>query len=947
MNGRSVLKNLNEIKLFVASFKPKMLFISEARVTNEINDAEIEISNYRVYRCDSFTRRTGGVIVYVQVRINCEIISSVNRGYSWFMALKVIQGYNKGIYGVLYKSPKEKDNIFLQYFEEWCDSIILTHRLNLIMGDFNINVKVKDKTCKELLELGKKYKLKQIIDKYTRETLNSKSIIDLVFTNIKEIKFFVDNVNLISDHNIIGINLLNDNKKNNNEHDIKKQTCWKNYSQNKLIEMLFDCDWNFFNSCDDVDSKAKCLINFVETSVNRLVYPILIKNKHRVPWFNSDLRSQKNECQTLKNECNIDKSELAWSNYKIKRNDYKNNLRKAEMSYIYNEIESNRKNSTKLWQTLTNLYNKKDNIIKNVYFNDTELHDDCEIAENFNSFFIESIEKITSDIDKTSSGKSFLDNIIKSKISFKFTAVNISTLKKIMKLNKNKKFYNNINGNVLYDAFCNPVFAVEFCNLMNDSLLTGKFPDSWKISTVVPIKKIKNAKNCDEFRPINMLPIYEKAAEMVVIEQLKYFLKENKILTSHQSGFRETYSCETALNFVIDEWSNSVSMQKYVVCVFLDFKRAFETVNRKLLLEKMSRYGFEGSTVNWFKDYLSNRMQNTKINNYISSHKKCDIGVPQGSVLGPLLFVLYINDIVSAVDFVKIRLFADDTLLYVECNNVNDGIDKINHDLVNIMDWLNYNSLALNVKKTKAMIISRKDVRAEKQIKVDNDQIEIVNEFSYLGVLIDSKLSFINYSNYIVRKMTMKFHMLNRLSAKFSNVPILCMLYKTLIQPHIDFCATILFMLSDSQLRKLQKVQNKVMRLILKADRLTPVNKMLDELNWLSVKERITFNTLKFIYKIENDQAPKYLKEKLTTRGEKINYNLRNRHQYNVPSFTKGYNQSGLFYKGIQLFNNFKLTNEYSGFEDFKRKCLLFVINLCRSEENTVTRDDHHHDRET
>jgi hypothetical protein len=235
---------------------------------------------------------------------------------------------------------------------------------------------------------------------------------------------------------------------------------------------------------------------------------------------------------------------------------------------------------------------------------------------------------------------------------------------------------------------------------------------------------------------------------------------------------------------------------------------------------------------------------------------KIDFGVPQGSKLGPLLFILYINDIVKTVVNCKIKLFADDSLLYTECDDVNDV------DLESIYDYLCLNNLALNLKKTKGMIISRKSYEGQlNTIHVKNKIIDLVEEIKYLGIIIDNKLKFKTHLEYVIKK----YHMLRRLEGKINDYNKIT-LYKSLIAPHIEYFSTVLFLLTETQINKLQKIQNKSMRLILRAKYDTPNKTMIDILQFMTVKERINFNTIKFLYKIENGQAPNYMKKKINKK---------------------------------------------------------------------------------
>lgn len=296
--------------------------------------------------------------------------------------------------------------------------------------------------------------------------------------------------------------------------------------------------------------------------------------------------------------------------------------------------------------------------------------------------------------------------------------------------------------------------------IINNSLEKGIFPESWKTSTVIPIPKVTNTKRAAEFRPINKLPTYEKILEEIVKKQLNEFIETNKIIRNEQSGFREKQSCETAIQAVLDEWKINIDTGKKVGIIFLDLKRAFETVDRSMLIEKMYKYGIKGDVQKWFISYLVNRKQKVKYNNIISEEISVDLGVPQGSVLGPILFIMYINDLIKYIinlfaNECKIQLFADDTLLYVIGETEAEIEFKLQSVFIAVQEWLRVNKLIMNVEKTKFMILhSGRNIeeRETKLFTTDLKEIQRVYKMKYLGVIIDSKLNFKDYIEYIVKK---------------------------------------------------------------------------------------------------------------------------------------------------------------------------------------------------
>jgi Reverse transcriptase (RNA-dependent DNA polymerase) len=411
----------------------------------------------------------------------------------------------------------------------------------------------------------------------------------------------------------------------------------------------------------------------------------------------------------------------------------------------------------------------------------------------------------------------------------------------------------------------------------------------------------------------------------VVKMQLQEYLDINNILLNIQSGFRKSHSCETALNFVIADWKDAMDNNQTTVALFLDLKRAFETVDRKILLKKLERIGVRGVEKEWFESYLTGRTQRTKIDDILSGPVENHLGVPQGSVLGPLLFLLYINDINTTVNLCHIKLFADDTLVYISDKNVEQAISKMNSELYKLNEWLKLNKLILNNEKTVYMIINNKKVETDETIKMDGKNIMKVDQVKYLGIILDNKLNFNEHFENVVKKISNKTWFLSRMKFKLDKSH-RTLVYKTMIEPHLQYCSTILFIMSDEKVEKLQKLQNRAMRTILNCDMRTRKIDMLENLKWMSIKQKLTFNAFVFIYRIKNGQLPNYLDNRINFGHQIHHHNLRNNNNFRLPKYNKTMSQNNLFYKGLKMFNEIydEIKNE-SELTEFKRKIEEYV----------------------
>lgn len=473
------------------------------------------------------------------------------------------------------------------------------------------------------------------------------------------------------------------------------------------------------------------------------------------------------------------------------------------------------------------------------------------------------------------------------------------------------------------------VIGNRFLDVINASLQAGVFPNIWKNSVITPVPKITNTVLCEQHRPINALPICEKILELVVKEQLMDYCMTSNILIPMQSGFREAHSCESTLQCILSDWVNEIDCNNIIMAVFLDFKRAFETIDRSLLIKQLKNIGICGKTLEWFKSYLSNRNQQTKFGMSVSSEQQTTYGVPQGSVLGPILFIIFINDIVKSVVNCNIHLFADDTMLYITGKNIKDMVNTMNNELENVYKWLCDNNLKVNIDKCKCMVLGKKyklktsDNRYA--IKINNEVIERVSEIKYLGIVLDEQLNFKSHVNYIIRKIANKTNFLRRIVSMFTRLTI----YKSIIAPHFEYCSTLLLYINNNELQRLQKIQNKAMRVILQCNRYTPINVMLRTLNFMNVKQRILLRTLQFIFKIKNGILPEYLFNKIIYVGDTHNYNSRSKNDLYIRKHNSMLASKSLLCRGFKEYNS--LPSEIKNCSiliQFTALCVNYIRNL-------------------
>ena len=930
LNIQSLLANKTELSFIVNSWKPFVICLSETHVTDQILDHEIHLPGYYFIDTLSHSRHTGGTIIYIKEELVSKTLLTVaHLNNVWITGVEIIKNSQKLLVFCIYHSPTSSDADFLSYMEDFLEEYASKEGTLICIGDFNIdmskNTYYSERFRKLILENG----LYQNVNNFTRVTTQSSTIIDLLITNNKHLKPQVHMTPKITDHSIIttNVDIMGDN-----DNIVKFYRDYKNVDELKFQVDLMDTKWN--TNCTDIDTLADTLVESISILLNQ--YAPLKQKTIKKQWADKqwwtieiDLNIQKRD--QLYRRATITKSDQDFNEYRTQRNKVVNMIRQQKSIYYNSKIDLNKGNSTEMWKTIKKLIGGKAKPKKaGIFFEEKIEIDNNIIVENFNNYFIKSIETITMKI----SGQDIVEIVGRidqcNSSMEKFKPMSLVELKNtVNKLKKKSSSVDGITTNILQKAF--EVIGERFLQLVNCSLEYGTFPKHWKKTTIIPIEKIANTNKAEEFRPINMVPVYEKLLEVVVNNQFIEYFEKNNLLSEYQAGFRKNNSCESALQSVLMNWKSALSKKNIIGVVFLDFRRAFETIDRGMLIEKLKKYGVQDVVLKWFETYLSNRTQETKYFNNTSTEKENLFGVPQGTVLGPNLFVVYINDIVRNLKECKIQLFADDTLLYVEGQNVQEVVNTINKELETLYEWLVQNGLSLNTEKTKFMIIKSKfniiPTRSHTGILINSKRIEQVEQCKYLGVVVDEYLTFSKHAEYITNKIAKKVNLMKRMSSYLSSWAKQT-IYKTIILPHYNYCSTILFLLNSTEKSILQKKQNQAMRCIIGCNRYTSVNTMLQTTGLLSVKQIFFMNTMSFIYKVKHNLLPEHLLKNTRFITDVHDYPTRAREDFYVSMVSTNYSQNDVFHNGLIQYNSlpYEIKNS-STMQTFKRKCIIYCKN--------------------
>ena len=406
---------------------------------------------------------------------------------------------------------------------------------------------------------------------------------------------------------------------------------------------------------------------------------------------------------------------------------------------------------------------------------------------------------------------------------------------------------------------------------------------------------------------VSMIDLY-RGFERIIYDQIYDYVTKNGLLSDQQSGFRSLHSTVTALLEVTNDWAYNIDKGSVNAVVFLDLKKAFDTVDHHILLSKLHEYGVQGISHCWFRSYLDNRKQKCFVNGSLSNSQSLTCGIPQGTILGPLLFLIYINDLPNCLSISKPRMYADDTHLTFASNCVDTIIVVLNRDLAKVNEWLVANKLTLNASKTEFMLIgSRQRLSTfdkSPSLSIDDKSIKQVSSTKSLGVHIDENLSWNVHIESIAKKIVSGLGALKR-CRRFVPQSTLHSVFSALIQPHFDYCSVVWRHCNKTLSDKLQKLQNRAARILTFSSYDTNAGLLFERLGWKGLESQRQIQEAIMVYKSLNGLVPTYLQSIFTDRNNITQYELRDTvGKLAVPLPRTNYLKNSFGYQGAVLWNS-------------------------------------------
>ena len=563
----------------------------------------------------------------------------------------------------------------------------------------------------------------------------------------------------------------------------------------------------------------------------------------RSPWITNQLQREMRKRDYLKQKATREGNSQIWEQFKYARNHTNNLIKKGKREYFVNNFEANKSNAKKTWNLINQLSSrssKKSVNISEIKTGTNVINIPTELAETFNLHFSTVGKNLAAEIPNEYIEPEFY--MLRTQHRFSLKAPTVSTVRNLLE-NIDVRKASGLDGvsNKLLKLAAH-IVAPTLTEIFTTSINTGIFPTEWKIARVTPVFKKGKKNDLNNYRPISAIPTVAKIFEKVVYEQLFSYFNDNNLLTSCQSGFRSFHSTLTALTEATNSWSVNIDNGLLNGVVFLDLKKAFDTIDHSIILRKLKIYGIEQESLKWFQSYLDDRKQVCCVNGHMSNSRSVSCGVPQGSNLGPLLFLIYINDLPNCLSTASPRMFADDTNVSLASSTLHELENVLNQDLQNLNIWLKVNKLSLNIAKTEYMIIGSRqrlnvNVDGSINITINDKPVKKVNETETLGMTIDQHLTWGRHVEEISKKISSAIGALKRIRPTIT-LDVANKIYKAIIQPHIDYCSTVWEGLGVTLLDKIQKLQNRAARIITQSNYYTSASNLLEELGWDNVSTR-------------------------------------------------------------------------------------------------------------
>ena len=952
INCQSILSNFNNICSFVDSITNNRSKVGLLCLQEIWHDFNIHFDGFEYFSRARTTSRGGGVALLVNNEYQVEQLNDeqyfIENIFECIACKITIDGMDF-IIASLYHPPGKvgtskaiTDRLFIEKFSEYLSFLSSFDLPVLFGGDLNVNlfeINNVNSMAMNMIESMSFDGFLTATTKATRLTDSSHTLIDMIGS-----KDFINDICLngvcttqIADHLIpFSIYKLGRKIRTKPPEYFTKRTMTEQ-KLNSFRTALALCDWR------EVINEKQC----VSTAYGKFIAIFMdLFDKHlpkeRIKFNRRTMRLTLHMTKGLL-KSRLHKQKLyarflakltpdTWEIFRNYRNLFNRLCRKARIIKIRSDVRNANGNSKKLWDLLkTNIGMKKSETkIDHLLINNNKVSNTQDMANNFNTFFSNIGPELTKEIPKSS--KSYKDYLgARSQKNFYLFPISEYQLKKFIGRIAPKKSKDVNEVSMYLINYVKSVIAKPLSHIINISFMQGTMPDQTKISKTVIIHKGGATNLLDQFRGVSLINSFSKLHEKVIYTKLLNFLESNKFFHIRQYGFRKKRSTFHAILDLTNRLTQVLASGRVAMAILLDVRKCFDMLDRDILLGKLEHYGIRGRALDLFKSYFKDRKQKVFFNGTFSQNLE-DIlwGVLQGSILGVILFLIYINDFQGCSKELLSFLFADDNVVLLEANNLNDLIIKANEQIPKVLEWYTSNKLLLHPKKTKIMIfgmarharfISPYDLGLLNSFPVflnmndegENDDSKITklklvpnNDekcVRHLGVLYDDKLSFDFHFKKIYTKISRVIFTLSQMKNILDGKH-LKMLYTAYVKSNIEYCCELFIGANLSYINPIIKLQKRAIRIIAGASRLAHTSQFFKDFKILPYDKLIIFNVCKFMFKYRKEEVPCTFRGTWMKNSELRNRQLRNDEDFYIPFTNKNYLKNLPFFKFPAVWND-------------------------------------------
>lgn len=906
VNAGSIPPKIDEFRSYFEGTNVDIVIASETWMKSYHSDRSVSLNGFEIVRNDRYAKRSGGVALYIRESLNYKVIKMSDKISSEFLFIEVIFPDSKLLVGAYYKAPNVRE---LDVLEDVLLELTVSYDDVLLLGDFNENLLgVTSGNCASCVNhTCTNCEFADVVDKFGLMSVGSipshypivgrPSLIDLCLTNRPEKVLFYSQIS----HGLSKHDMIFGSYSCNKRGTRREPRLVRSFARVNVSELNYDASvigWNDVFYATSVSDKVDVF--------NSKVLSLLDKHAPLKPIANRCRESPLSSTEPFSHSIRRamlerDIAEIEFRNGRVTRAHY-NRLRnfatslisKAKYEYLQPKLHVNL-GSKALWRNLREIGAVSSSNVKPGF-----------TADEFNAHLTKSKcgdDDLSVDADGCADSGSGL--------SFSFG--NVTSIDVVNAMNSIKsKALGLDNVPLTFVRMFLPFVLPPLTHIINYAFTSSTVPRAWKLSRVLPVHKKTMHRGLDDFRPISILPCLSKVFEILAKEQIVGYLVANDLVDRYQSGFRAKHSTGTALLHVSDEIRRSFDKRCHTIMVLLDFSKAFDSLSHPKLLSKLSRkFGFVASATDLIRSYLSERYQCVNIGDHLSEPLITTAGIPQGSVLGPLLFSLYINDLPRCLKSVNYHVFADDVQLFLSFKKgtLNEAVFRMNQNLYEVSRWARDNSLSLNAKKSQVIIFSE---LGDAQLRpcllpnviLNGVPIPYAERVLNLGLLMDRKLLFRDQVKEVCSKVYARLRSLWPNSHLFP-LKTRLMLVRSLVVPAFTYGECVYSTnLRAVDVRSLERAFSACVRFVYRLRRYDSTREYVTKILGCPIMAFLEQRRCAMVHRIAKAEAPSYLCDRLcrgsSSRNNAFIIPMHSTAQYNRSFFVRAVSDYNLIPASIR-----------------------------------------------